>query len=170
MSELLTDPVYSRYLSTKPHTPPISRDKRMMKSPPWVVFVQREAGGSWGKKEFWKYGKALKFLMAWIDRGAHDAALHNKRIACPPPSRFVRVKGKYVVGSDGVKRQATKSVVWDLPVRLKLDQPTHYWCCYCRRPTVFKHFSKHKRLGTVNASVRRCTICGAGESIAMYGR
>lgn len=165
MSELLKDPTYRKFLETKPSTPRVSRDPKVVKSPPWVVYVQKEANGSWGKKEFWKYSEAFHFFKIWMRRGAHDATINNKRVPTNPPSRLVRIKGKFVVGSDGKSRQATKYLVWKPP--LQPEDEVHHWCKYCRRPTVFKYFTKHKRLGRVDATVRRCCICGASERIAM---
>lgn len=166
MSDLLKDRFYREFLETKPTLPPLQTDKARMKSPPWVVYVQREANGTWGKREFWKYKKALKFMHAWLDRGAHDAAINNRRMRFEPPTRFVRIKGRFVRGSDGVNRQATKAVTWKPRTELLLDQPEHAWCGYCRRPVVFKFFSRHKVLGVVRPYVRRCVICGSSEDIA----
>lgn len=167
MSELIKDPTYRKFLETQPKTPKISRNQTMQKSPPWVVYVQREADGPWAKKECWKYSEAFKVFRHWLKKGAHDATINNKRYPTPPPSRLVKIKGKFVTGSDGKRRQATTYVTWRLPAAMSLDQPTHHWCLYCRRPTVFKYFSKHKRMGNVDSSVRRCCICGSSERIAM---
>lgn len=166
MSELMQDPTYKAFLQTKPRTPKISRDPKWVLTPPWVVYVQRTADGPWGKKEFWKYSEAFKFFKAWMKNGAHDATINNRRIPTAPPSRLARIKGKYIKGSDGKMRQATKFVFWKVPAKLAMDQPSHFWCLYCRRPTIFKFYSKHKRLGVVDPTVRRCCICGASERIA----
>lgn len=165
MSELIKDPTYRKFLETKPKTPAISRDDKRAKTPPWVVYVQVEVGGPWGKKEFWKYSEAFKFFRAWMRKGAHDATINNKRVPFDPPERLARIKGKFVLGSDGVRRQATKYIRW-VP-KLEPEDPTHHWCRYCRRPVVFKYYSRHKRIGVVDPTVRRCCICGASERIAM---
>jgi hypothetical protein len=166
MSELVKDPTYRRFLETKPKTPRFSRDQKMQSSPPWVVYVQREQDGKWGKKEFWKYSEAFKFFRGWLKKGAHDATINNKRYPTPPPERLVRIKGKFVTDSKGVRRQATKYIKWT--PRLTPEDPLHHWCMYCRRPTVFKYFTKHKRLGQmIDPTVRRCCICGASERIAI---
>jgi hypothetical protein len=169
MSELLNDVVYRRYLEQKPKLPPVAMS-RTHPTGPWVVYVQREVDGKWGRKYFWKYGKALKFMLKFLEAGAHDAALNCRRVGFYPPSRRVRIKGKYVLGSDGVERQATKVVVWRPRKELLGDgQPEHHWCMYCRRPTVFIHYSRHKALGdmAVDQSVPRCCICGASARIAI---
>lgn len=165
MSELVRDPVYKKYLQTKPKLPAIARSRRMMATPPWVVYVQREVAGPWGKREFWKYSEAFNFMKRALKLGVHDAAINCKRLGFDPPTRFVRIKGKYVLGSDGVKRQATKEVPWK--PRLDGSDPDHEWCMYCRRPTEFKYYRKHKRLTTIDTTVRRCCICGASERIAL---
>lgn len=167
MSELVQDPVYRKFLQTKPVMPPHLADPSMVDTPPWVVYVQRESDGPWGRKAFWTYAKAFKFMRAWIKKGCHDVTINNNRVGYEPPYRLVRIKGKYVVGSDGIRRQATTRVVWKLPTALMLDQPEHHWCKYCRRPTVFKFYSKHKRLGAVDPNVPRCCICGASSRIAL---
>lgn len=167
MSELVKDPVYRRFLETKPDMPRHARDPKRAASPPWVVYVQLKADGAWRKKEFWKYSEAFNFMRRWLKKGAHDATINNKRIGYDPPMRFVRIKNKFVVGSDGIRRQATKAVPWKLRADWLMDQPEHHWCRYCRRPTVFKYYSKHKRLGQVDASVPRCCICGASARIAL---
>lgn len=168
MSELVRDPNYRRYLETKPKEPPISRDPRLQQSPPWVVFVQREAGGKWGKKEFWKYSEAFKFMAKALKAKVHDATIHNKRVAFDPPGRFVKIKGQYVTGSDGKRRQATKIVPWK--PRLADGDPDHHWCRYCRRPTVFRYYRKHKALKMshpIDSTVTRCCICGSSSRIAL---
>lgn len=168
MSELLEDPTYRKFLTTKPEMPPHLRDPKKVPTAPWVVYVQREQNGPWGKKSFWKYGKALKFMSDCVYKyKVWDCALNNKRIGYEPPNRLVRVKGKFVVGTDGKRRQKVKYVVWRPSTALLLDQPEHLWCKYCRRPTLFKYYSRHKVLGTVTTDVRRCNICGASERIAM---
>lgn len=167
MSELVKDPVYRKFLTTQPALPPIAKDKTMMATKPWVVYVQREKGGSWGKKEFWRYTKAFAFLNKALKADVYDCTINNRRIGFKPPQKFVRIKGKYVVGSDGVRRQQTKPVPW---VFVTPDgQPDHHWCKYCRRPTVFRYFRKHKALKGVDidTTVPRCCICGASARIAI---
>jgi hypothetical protein len=168
MSELVRDPVYREFLQTKPKVPKHLRDPAIMRTPPWVVYVQRKTGGKWGKKEFWKYSDAFKFFRAHLKAGAHDAAINNRRIGYEPPHRFVRIRGKYKVGTDGVKRQVKKLVWWKPNSALLADEQEHHWCRYCRRPTVFKYYSKHRVLGPCDPEVPRCTICGASVRIAIH--
>lgn len=168
MSELVKDARYWEFLKTKPKMPKHLRSPKIMTSPPWVVYVQREPRGKWGKKSFWKYSEAFRFFNAWLERGAHDLTINNKRCGYAPPHRFVRIKGKYVMGRDKVKRQATKLVWWRPNSAMMADQPEHHWCKYCRRPTVFKFFSKHRVLGPCDSTVARCTICGSSTRIAIH--
>ena len=169
MAELLQDADYRKFLTTAPSLPAHAVNKEMNTSKPWVVYVQREAGGRWGKREFWTYKKAFRFFKAAvIDHKVHDAALNNKRVGFDPPFKWVRVRGKFVVDSKGNKRQAQARVYWK--PKLPPDEvEDHHWCKYCRRPTVFKSYSKHKRLGAVDPTLR-CCICGASSRIAIHFR
>jgi hypothetical protein len=169
MSELIEGPVYRRFLQTPPKLPPISRDPDRMASPPWVVFVQREPEGPWGKKEFWKYKDAFKFLRKALKLKVHDATIHCKRVGFEPPHSFARVRGKYVVDSKGVKRQATKLVYWKPSSALLAEQPEHHWCMYCRRPVTLNYYRRHKaREGFLDSTVPRCDICGGSVRIIIH--
>lgn len=167
MSELIKDPVYKEFLQTPPLTPRLSRDPKRMKTPPWTVYVQKEAQGPWGKKEFWKYSEAFKFLRKALKLKVNDCTINNRRIGFSPPARRVRIKGKFITGSDGVARQATKEVTWK--PKLAPEDEDHHWCRYCRRPTVFKYFKSHKALKgvVIDTTIPRCCICGASIRIAI---
>jgi hypothetical protein len=161
MSELLEDPTYRRFMTSKPKMPKHLRDPQVMMSAPWVVYIQRESGGPWGKKSFWKYKDALEFLSrAVYKHHVWDACLNNKRYGFEPPQKLVKVKGKYVNGV-----QVTKYIRW-VP-KLGPGEEDHHWCKYCRRPTVFKFYSRHKVLGNVTQDIPRCCICGASARIAV---
>lgn len=167
MSELLEDKAFRSFMLTPPKTPEVARAKHL--SPMWVVYVQKTAQGKWRRKAFRKYRKALEFMNRAIQLGYHDAAISNKRIGFDPPTRIVRVKGKYKVGTDGVKRQVTKIVQWKPKIPIGEDDE-HNWCRACRRPTVWRHYSKHPALHqfpVLDYSVRRCCICGGSERINM---
>ena len=163
MPELLKDATYRRFLEREPHLPEIANDKALQKSPPWIVFIQREVDGPWGKKEFWKYSKALKFLQKGIRLGVHDAALHCRRFSFDPPTRVARIKGKFVTDSQGNQRQVTKPVPWK--VKLEPGDAEHRWCRYCRRPTEFRYFRRHRRLNLIDTTIRRCCICGTSTRL-----
>lgn len=165
MSELIRDPVYKEFLQ-KPPSLPAHAASKMNLSPPWVVYVQREPEGKWGKKEFWTYKKAFKFLVKCLKKyKVHDATINCKRVGFPPPSKWVRVRGKYVE-IRGKKVQVKRQIWWK--PKLPPEEVEHHWCKHCRRPTVFKYYSSHKRLGVVDPTVLRCCICGASSRIAIH--
>lgn len=163
MKQLLEDKTYHNYMMTKPFTTPHAADPSMTGQ--WAVYLQKIQGGPWKRKFFRKYKKALKFFFQVQEAGCYDSALGNRRIALKPPKKVVRIKGKYVVGNDGVKRQVTKAVTWQSREDF---EGNHLWCTYCRRPTLFKYYSKHHALpqfDRVDSSQRRCCICGATERL-----
>lgn len=167
MRELLADKVYRAYLAETPITPEIASHPSM--SPQWVVYVQKTANGRWQRKSFRKYKKAHKFLWTIIERGWNDAAIHNRRITFHPPSRIVRIKGKFFVDAKGERRQVTKQATWKPKLPVGEDEE-HFWCMACRRPTVWGHYSRHpaiKGYEQLDYSVRRCRICGGSERINM---
>lgn len=169
MSELIRDPDYRKFLTTTPSLPAHAANKRMNASKPWVVYVQKESGGKWGKREFWTYKKAFRFFKQCLtEYKVHDLAINCKRVGFEPPFKWVRVRGKYVTDSKGKKRQAQARVYWK--AKLAPEDEEHHWCKYCRRPTVFKYFSSHKRLGVVDPNIMRCCICGASARIAIHFR
>lgn len=164
--DLLEDPAYRKFLTTKPRIPALSKDPSKMRTPPWVVYVQKTQLGPWGKKEFWKYSDALKFLNKAVKLKVHDAALNNRRNPTPAPSKWVRIKGKYIVNRKGEKLQATKQIVWK--PKIPDGEVDHHWCLYCRRPTVFRYYRKHKalKMPSIDSSIPRCSICGASARVA----
>lgn len=154
--ELLEDPVYKEWFLKKPVLPPTPKP-----SPPWRLYVQRNPSGNWSKKDFDTYKEAFA-LFKKMRSSIHDATIQSKAVAFAPPLRFARIKGKFLEGSDGVVRQATKRVPWK--PKLPADEAQHHWCPYCRRPTVFLWFASHHayRDGKIMAAddSTRCTICG----------
>ena len=165
MKELLKDPVYKKFILTTPKSSLIINSPSP--EPQWRVYVKRTPDSNWARKDFKTYKKAFKFFRKWLQKGAYDLTIHNRRIETKPPSYFVRIKGRYVTGSDGIKRQATKKKSW--VVKLLPEEEQHEWCLYCRRPTTFRFYSKHPALSLpeVDSSVRRCCICGGSERIAV---
>lgn len=170
MRDLLEDPKYREYLCQIPKTPPVARDPRI--TPQWRVFLQRAEDSRWVKAEFRKYSDAFKFFkrkMNQMNDDAHfiyrDAAINNKRLQFAPPTRLVKIKGKFVVGSDGVKRPVIKEKPW---VHYHLELGTgviHDWCPYCRRPTEWRWFFKHPAMKVLDPSTKRCSICGVSERL-----
>lgn len=163
LHELLADKTYREFFTTKPtHVP----KNATWLTPPWRVYVQRKPGGPWARKSFDTYAEAFKWLKPRLGN-FHDATINCPKVSTYGPTRRVRVKGKFVRGSDGIKRQATKVVAWKPKIPLGEDQE-HRWCLYCRRPTVFQYFRRHHSVGKIegiNRSFRRCTICGASTNL-----
>ena len=162
--ELLEDPIYKAYFLEQPKVP---WAKKPTMTKPWRLYVMLKGTKTWRRKEFDTYADAFKYLRTLMKQGRiSDAAIHCKRYAFDPPTRLAKIRGKFKIGSDGKKRQVVKEVRWR--ERLHVDEiETHTWCPYCRRPTVFKYYTKHHALkslgGIVDSSVRRCCICGISE-------
>lgn len=155
--ELLEDKTYKAFFLSKPLMPTVYAARGKL---PWRLYVQLEADGRWSKKDLPSYSEAFKLFKKYRD-DAHDAAIVSRPVAFAPPNRLVRVRGQYLIGSDGVKRQVIKPVVWK--PKLPGDEVIHEWCCYCRRPTIFRWFSRHHAFPkgeTFDIGARRCTICG----------
>jgi hypothetical protein len=173
MQELLEDKKFREFMTTKPKVP-VSAQHSIL-SPMWVVYVRLHPNQAWKRRSFERYSEAFKFMKVCLGKSVHDLAIHNKRVAFDPPRKLVRIKGKFVTGPDGVQRQATKFIDWQ-PKLLGVEE-THEWCMYCRRPTVFKRYSKHPAIQKdrpaslwdipLDDSVRRCCICGCSERIAI---
>lgn len=167
--ELLEDPTFRKFVVTKPDLPPAASIGGRL---PWRLWVQREAGGRWAKKDFTSYGEAARALKSYL-KTAHDLALGSRSVAFKIPGRWVNLsKGgqpvylrdakNQIVVRDGVKVRKQKFVAMSLP-------PGHAWCIYCRRPTVFTWFSRHhafsKELQDLfRRDEERCTICGITEN------
>ena len=162
--ELLEDPVYRKYFLTVPRLPDVQRTV-----PPWRLYVKR--GGRWMKRDFEKYAEAVKLFNRLRSVGLQDATVTCRPVAFAPPSRIVRIKGKfqtnargqYILDAQGQKKPITREVFWKAAV--PADEEEHTWCPYCRRPTVFNYFSTHHAIvGAhkyyMDPSARRCTICG----------
>lgn len=154
--ELLEDKQYREFFLKPPPMPPVYRQQQLK---PWRVYIQRETDGPWAKKDLPNYVEAFKLFKKFRPE-IHDASIMSRAIAFPPPHRLVRIKGVYVEHR-GKKVQKTKLVVWK--PQLPMEETTHHWCSYCRRPTVFRYFSRHHAFGKdmpITQEGLRCTICG----------
>lgn len=140
---------------------------------PWRVFILLKKNHKWAQRDFATYPEAFRFFKKALKRGLIvDGAINCRRQSFSPPIRYARIKGKYVIGSDGVKRQATKRIEWQPKLGVD-DFEDHQWCPWCRRPTVFKYYGKHRALKIgfpIDPSVPRCMICGASTRVTTYRR
>lgn len=137
--ELVQDPLYRKWFLAKPQ----HADRR------WVAWVQREEGGRWARREFDGWREGARWVVA------HHERVWDLSLCCPgraTPRPKIKTKRR-------TKKGLAVRVPWPLP-------EGHRWCPYCRRPTVFRRFSKHHAMWTmsfVNPNVRRCTACGVKE-------
>lgn len=161
LRELLSDKRYREYFLKIPVLPELPRT-----GPPWRLYVQRESGGPWARREYDSYRDAFRHLKRIGFSDCHDACIQSKGTAFNPPHRVVKVTrgGIPLLHKDG---SPITKVVWWKP-SIPGDEAPHRWCPYCRRPTIFAWFTKHHafRGGAVfNPSLLRCTICGASENL-----
>jgi hypothetical protein len=163
LQDLLADKQFREYFTTKPIMPgPVHQDAM-----PWRVYVQRQLDGGWAKKEFHTYIEAFRFLKPRL-KGVHDAAIQSKGIAWSPPHKVVRITrgGKPVKDDKG--KPVLRRIVWQ--PSLPPGEEPHTWCTYCRRPTVFRWYSRHHafpRGYEFTTPYQRCTICGASERLVL---
>lgn len=159
MRQLLVDEIFRKWMTRKPEFPHPETVR-------WRLYVQREEGGPWAKRDVESYGEGYRLLAENFKRW-HDCALVCLGRESRPPvvRKAVKVKhpktGKMVKGYKRVYHKPMISVIG------------HRWCGYCRRPTVFRSFSKHHALPHFfKRSLLwepRCTICGIREvSIKRY--
>lgn len=165
LRELLADKIYKEFFTTPPEMPviPVPELQR------WRVYVQRETGGKWAKKDFVRYRDAFKFLKPRL-REVHDATIQSRGIAFPPPARVVKIRKNGQLLRDDKGKLILRRIVWQ-PILPEAEEP-HRWCPYCRRPTVFGWFSKHHAFPPgfeFDLAIQRCTICGISERLAING-
>lgn len=158
LRELLQDPIYKKYFVTIPKLPDAAYK---CSTPPWRVLYRDTTG--WKSRNATTYKEAFLILK---ESDFLDGAITCRRLQFSPPTRRVRLKGKYYLLQDGTKQQVVRDIIW----RPKLDsfESTHYWCPYCRRPTIFSYYRKHHAMKTqvqLDPSVLRCSICGVSERI-----
>lgn len=133
LRELLKDPEYRKWFSQPPAIT-VSHH-----TPPWRFFAQREEGGRWAKAELDTYRDAYSAVRLRLPE-YFDMAIHCKPQGFKPPIVVIDGKKSWMPLPDG-----------------------HYWCVYCRRPTVFSYFSSHPAMPKVTIAdyELRCSICAA---------
>lgn len=163
--ELLEDKVYREFFTTPPlmpvHLPEIPSANY------WRVYGQRAVDGPWGKREFHTYAAAFRFFKK-LKPTLHDGTIQSKGIAWQPPFKVYKVVkgGKPVLDEKG--KQVYRRVTWSM--KLPAIEEPHLWCTYCRRPTVFRWFTRHHAFPKgydIATPYQRCTICGASERLVL---
>lgn len=158
--ELLRDPTYKKYFMSVPKLP----EHYTPDSLPWRLMIQKPGETQWRSKRFGTYREAFDAFKRLLP------TIHNAAINCPPlhfmpPVKTVKLKGK----TDGKGRPILKTIVWKPAIDAELEK--HYWCPFCRRPTVFrmaiapKRRSKSGHILVASEPSMRCMICGASENI-----
>lgn len=157
--ELLRDPQYKAYFVKVPKLP----EHYTPDSLPWRLLVLKQGEHIWRGKRFGTYEEAFAGMKTMLPK------IENAAINCPglnfmPPVRTVRVKGKV----DAKGKPIIKTLVWK--PRLEADHEAHYWCGYCRRPTIFVDKGLGARMlngGRLPASrvAFRCSICGSNSQL-----
>lgn len=131
----LKDPIFRAWMAKQP---------RKDTNPPhdnWRVYVQREKGGRWARKDFHTYKEAYRFVLQNINK-FHDMALSSKLYAFRPPI---------------VRNKTTNKKAFHYP-----EAPGSKWCPFCRRMTKFKWFSRHHNVKSCYCGqFKQCEICGA---------
>ena len=167
LPELLRDEKYKAYFLKVPKL--LSPNA----SQPWRLHIETKEG-KWLSKEFDTYPDAFRVLKKYLQAGkVRDAAISCRRQQFDPPTRVVRVKGKFVKNSQGELQQVTRVVTWKPNLGAVEETERHDWCPYCRRPVVFRAVKVHhalsaKRLGvgiSIDPEVPRCPFCGASERL-----
>lgn len=167
--DLLRDSVYKKFLCTVPVLPDIYGADRK----PWRLMVQVKGERQWRSKRYGTYEEAFLALKKWLPRAA-DATINCPAIDWQPPTKLVKVKGKFLTKGKGAKAkkvQVTKLIVWR--PQMPMDEfEEHYWCPFCRRPSVFRRMDSHNLLPArktggvgIDPTLQRCIICGASENI-----
>lgn len=160
LKELLRDPAYRAYFTKVPQLPEHYTPENM----PWKLMILKPTENIWRTKRMGTYEEAfagLKKLLPFIS----NAAINCPPLGFMPPTRTVRLKGKY----DRKGKQLTRTTMW-LP-QIAGDMEHHDWCPHCRRPSIF-HLATLSRPRKENTYVTprgepviRCIICGSSERV-----
>lgn len=138
---LLSDPIYKAWTKKPP------QKRAVIARNPWRVYALFE-GHAWAKRDFPTYAKAYNFFRLCIrEPSLVDGAIHSSVTWFKPP--VVKMKGG-------------KRTYWPMPTG-------HRWCGYCRRPVVYKYFSRHHMWASWmqggEIPWRCCSICGGKEDL-----
>jgi hypothetical protein len=148
--DLLEDQVFRAWFNRRPSDPPKSLFNPP--KPAWYVMFQREQDGRWTRASFTSYAKAHKYVRT-IYKDVWDLALGCYRRDYGPPL----IQVTYTAKVNGKKVKKQRSELW------RRSPEGHRWCGFCRRPTVFRYFTKHHALPlkVLVGYELRCSICGA---------
>jgi len=161
--ELLADPEYKKYFTTVPQLP----DHYTPETKPWRLLLQLKGDSTWKSKRFGTYKEAFAGFKLVLPK-IQDAAINCPGLNFNPPMRTVRVKGKFHTTGKQQGQPIVKTIVWK--PRLEADHLQHYWCAYCRRPSVFvvkgmaPRMINGFRLPATHVAFR-CGICGSNSNL-----
>lgn len=163
IKELLRDPRFKEYFVK----PPVLPDHYTPETLPWRLFIRKQGETIWRSKRFGTYRQAFDGFKKMLPVSA-DAAINCPSLDFLPPIRNVRVRGKTITVRGGHKKPYIRSMVWK--PQLDADMENHYWCSYCRRPTIFKYTtmktrSVHGFVVPSSEPAYRCSICGASDRL-----
>lgn len=169
LKELLADPAYKQYFLKVPKMP----GHYTPDSLPWKLMIIRKDETRWRVKRFGTYKEAFDAVKKLLKNDAiYDMVINCPGLDWQPPIRTFKARVKGKTNKDGSPMIVTRAEVWK-PM-IGADMPTHHWCPYCRRPTVFGYFESHPamtvqrvgRMGSgVDPTVLRCSICAASEKL-----
>lgn len=155
IKELLRDPQYRTFFTKVPELP----EHYTLDNKPWKLIVMKTGESKWRSKRMGTYQEAfagLKKMLPMID----NAAINCPALGFRPPTRTVRIKGKF----DSRGRQVIRTTLW-IP-QISGDMEPHNWCPHCRRPTIFRFaIMNNTRQFAASVPALRCTICGASDRI-----
>lgn len=163
LKELLRDPQYRAFFTKVPKLP----EHYTPENKPWKLMILKPGEHAWRSKQMGTYQeafRALKKLMPDIE----NAAINCRPLTFMPPTRTVRIKGKFETVR-GKQKPVIKTIIWK--PQITADMADHNWCGHCRRPSIFTMATtsaKRSASGFVSAPggpAIRCVICGASDRI-----
>lgn len=153
VKELLADPQYKKFFTTVPKLPDHYTPDKL----PWRLMVLKEGEKAWRSKRFGTYAEAFQGFKTMLPK-INDAAINCPGLNFMPPVKHVRLKSSGKV----------RSIIWQ--PRLTPDMLPHYWCGYCRRPTLFGNKATAAKMlngyRMPASEVRyRCLTCGSSADL-----